>query len=156
MPSQVELLFWSIFDRFLVPTSNPGSFKIMVFPWGKRWFFKNSPLEDSIDFNSILDANMPPKSIQNPSKCLKIDSQEASKFWSFFALIFYRFWLRFGGQVGAMLATKTATKTAQDGIWEPEPAQTPKMVPKWRPRPPKMMPQTPHFGSILASFWNIF
>ena len=52
-----------------------------------------------------------------------------------------------------MLATKTATKTAQDGIWEPEPAQTPKMVPKMTPPTPQNdAPDTPFwidFGIIL-------
>ena len=43
----------------------------MVFPKEKQGFFKKSPLEDNIDFCSILEANMPPFCLQNPKKSFK-------------------------------------------------------------------------------------
>ena len=46
--SVLDSIFGSIFDRFLVPTSTPRTFKIIVFS-KKKWFFKKSPFEVGID-----------------------------------------------------------------------------------------------------------
>ena len=56
------------FFRFLLPTWTPGSLKIAVFPVEKLVFFEKRPLEVNSVFGSILEANMPPKSTQNPPK----------------------------------------------------------------------------------------
>ena len=65
--------------RFLLPTWTPGSLKIVVFPIEKKGFLEKRPLEVNSDFGSILDANMPPKSTQNPKKTENIDSEDPSK-----------------------------------------------------------------------------
>ena len=56
------------FFRFLLPTWTPGSLKIVVFPIEKYGFLEKWLLEVNSDFGSILEANMPPKSTQNPPK----------------------------------------------------------------------------------------
>ena len=56
------------FFKFLLPTWTPGSLKIIVFLLEKYCVFEKLPLEVNSDFGSILEANMPPKSTQNPSK----------------------------------------------------------------------------------------
>ena len=91
--------------------------------------------------------------------------QEASKNWSIFELIFYRFWLRFGSQLGAMLATpfgprrpKTGQEARQAAILD-GPLSLLKRSKKYLmgPCPPKtgylMGPvvRKLHFSSIFAS-----
>ena len=65
----------SILDRFSIDFGcqlrSPNSSISCFFSNQKRCFFKKSPLEDNIDFYSILDANMPPFCFQDPQKSFK-------------------------------------------------------------------------------------
>ena len=116
-------VFYRILIDFWCQLRPPETSKSWFFLKEKQGFYKKSPFE--VDIQCLFDFGANLASFWSRSR-----SQEASKKRSILGSIFYRFWLRFGRQVGAMLATKMATKTAQDGIWEPESAQTPKMVPK--------------------------
>ena len=58
-------------------------------------------------------------------------------------------------QVWQSKSRKSRPKHLPRRIREPGPTQTPKMAPKWRPQPPKMILQTPHFGSIVVSILKI-
>ena len=50
MPAYAVFIFGSIFDRFLLPTSTPRTFKIIVFLKEKQSFFKKTPFKVGIDF----------------------------------------------------------------------------------------------------------
>ena len=149
MPSQVELLFLSMFGRFLVPTSIPVSFKIIVFPLEKRWFFKKSPLEDNIDFCSILEANMPPFSFQNPQKSFKNPILRGIKILIVFCFDFQSilapFWEPSWSHVAHQDAPKTLPRRAQDGSKIPRgPQEAPRLpqgASKMPPRSPKRLPR---------------
>ena len=54
LPSNVELIFWSIFDWFFVPTLTSRTFKSIVLPKEKQGYFKTSLFELHIDFGSFL------------------------------------------------------------------------------------------------------
>ena len=156
----------SFFDRFLVPTSTPRTFKIIVFPIEKQGFFLNIAFRSwdrfLMRFWCQLGSILPSQIHQNPSK---IRPQEPSKFWSIFASIFSRFWLRFGDQVGAMLATffeprrpKTPQGRPQDAPRRTQDTQrhpkTPQDPPKTPPRRPKPSPDD-DVGRILGTFSKI-
>ena len=72
MPSEVDFIFISIFDRFSIPTCFPKSTKIIEKPLFFIGFRENQPFEVNIDFWHDFDANLPPfslpKSTQIPSK----------------------------------------------------------------------------------------
>ena len=103
-----------IFSDFYSQLGPPDPWKSLFFLQKNNVFLKNGLLKLTLILGRLWRPTcLPnrPKIHQNPEN---IDSQNPSKFWSFFALIFYRFWLRFGSQVGAMLATKTAPRRPQD------------------------------------------
>ena len=105
MPSHVEFLFWSIFNRFLLPTWTPRTQKIKPPLQGEHDFLKNrfSQVASIFDrFGCQHGSIFLPKILQNPPENR---SQDASNFWSILASIFSRFLFNLGGQLGAMLAT---------------------------------------------------
>ena len=137
-----------------------GCQKSVFFLRKKCVFSKKPPFEDSIDFGVDFGTKILPKIHKNP---FKHRFPKPSNFWSIFSSIFTPFWLQLRTLLGPKLdpswlwkSTKSHPKRLPRRIWEPEPAQTPKMTPKWSPRPPKMMPQTLHFGSILVLILVIF
>ena len=78
---------------------------------------------------------------------------------SIFASMFTPFWQQLGAILGLKLEPSWLLKSPKSRperlprrIWEPEPAQTPKMAPKWSHRPSKMMPQTLHVRFIFDRF----
>ena len=162
--SNLDFKFWTIFDRFLLPTwtlrTQFGTSRLAF-----SWFFRYSA---NIDFGSDLGANLPPFSSQNPSKFHQKSIFKGIKQITDFRIDFYAVlaptWSHLGPQVGAILALKI--------IQEP-----PKTPPKTHlgarapPRPPKLTQNDhpilqneapdPHVGSILTStldiqtsFWN--
>ena len=102
MPSHVELLFWSIFDRFLLPTWTPRT-QFGASGLAFSWFFR---FRGNIDLGSEFGANMAPfsfpKSFQNLPK---IDPKRHQFFDRFLHRFLFPFWLHLGTQVGVMLAT---------------------------------------------------
>ena len=71
-------------------------------------FFKKAPFEDNIGFGIDFGANLPPYvGFQNLRFFDFWTFEEAFKISSFFASIFYRFWLRLGLQHGSILGAKT-------------------------------------------------
>ena len=65
---RLGLHFWIDFWSIFAPNFDPRILQNHGFSFGKLSFFKKWPLEDNIDLDSILEANMPPKSTQNQSK----------------------------------------------------------------------------------------
>ena len=156
---QILIDFWSVFAANLDPL-NP----IFRAPAaGRARFSKKKRFATGIDFWSILVPTCLHFPSQNSPKSLQKPILKAIEFLIDFLINFYAVlaptWDLLGPQVGAILALKivqSRPKRLPRRIWEPEPAQTPKMTPKWSPRPPKMVPQTLHFGSILVLFFVIF
>ena len=89
MPSYVELLFWSIFDRFWLPTSTPWTLKIIVFPKEKQGFFKKLRFDVGIDFWSILVPTCLHFSFQNPPKSFQKSIPRCIKFLIDFCIDFF-------------------------------------------------------------------
>ena len=91
MPSHVELLFWSIFNRFLLPTWTPRTQKIKPPLQGEHDFSKNRFSQVA----SIFDRFGCQHGFIFASKILptppKNRSQDASNFWSIFASMFFHF-----------------------------------------------------------------
>ena len=100
---------------------------------------------------------LPPQIHQNPEKKR---SQEASKFWSFFASIFFRCLFRFGSQVGAMLATVFDPRRSQDAPRRLQDGhKMHQVVSKTPPRRPQdRVPDGPtsFFGRFFAELWMVF
>ena len=78
-----------------------------------------------------------------------------------------RFWLQLGAILGPKLGPCWGLKPPWSRprclprrAWEPDPAQTPKMAPKWSPQTPKMAPkwspQTSKMSSLTTRFKSIF
>ena len=141
MPSHLDFIFWSIFDWFLLPTSTPRTFKIIVFFFRKNEVFSKNRLSKlRMIFDTILVPTWLHFASPNPPKSSKNRFQEASKFWSCFWSFFNGICLRFGSQVGAMLATFFEPRCPQD---------TPRC------------PQDGHLGAkrvqnrIFIDFWSI-
>ena len=101
-------IFTSIFHRFFFPTPTHWISKKYVFPYEKQGFLKKTPFEDNIDFGSILEPTWLHVGFQNRRFSEIMAFQEAFKNSSFFASIFYRFWVRLGLQHGTILEAKTA------------------------------------------------
>ena len=134
--------------------------KSVLFLRKKQCCFKKTRFEDNIDFGLDFGAQILSKIHQNP---FKNRFPKPSNFWAIFSSIFTPFRLQLGTFLGPKLepswlwkSPKSRPKRLPRRVWEPEPTQTPKMTPKWSPRPPKMMPQTLHFGSILVLILVIF
>ena len=73
MPSHVDLIFWSIFNWFLIDFSTPGTSKIMKFYWFYKHFCKIGLSKLTSIFDPILvptwlhfPSQNPPKSFQKP------------------------------------------------------------------------------------------
>ena len=77
-----------------------------LFKW--YWFYNRLGLLSLFKirsiFECIFEATWHGFWSKNQRKTQKWPFQEASKNWSIFGSILYRFWLRFGSQLGAMLA----------------------------------------------------
>ena len=93
MPSHVELLFWSIFDRFLLPTWIPRIRQIMVFPKEKQWFFENPLFANHIDFWSIWVPTWLHFGSQKPSKSFQKSIPRCIKFLIDFCIDFGLDWI---------------------------------------------------------------
>ena len=107
-PSVSASLFISIFDRFFFPTSTRWISKNLIFPIEKQGFFKKWLSKITSISASIWVPTCLHVGLQNQRLSEIMGFQEAFKFSSFFASIFYRFWLRLGLQHGAILGAKTA------------------------------------------------
>ena len=162
MPSHVNMLFWSMFDRFLLPTSTPRTFKIIVFPKEKQCLFKKSPFEDNIVLGSILEANLAPFSSQNPPKSCKNRIPRGIEklidfcfdFWSILA----PFWGSTWNHVGHQEAPKRPPRRPKR---PPRGPQEPPKRPPRRLRSPKRPQETSKidfswiFDRFLVDFWSI-
>ena len=111
MPSHLDLLFGSIFDRFLLPTWTPRTCKIEP-PLQREYdFSKNRSSKLASIFSRFWCQHasiLPPKIHQNPSKNR---FQDASFFRSIFCIDFSSILLRFGrptwSHVGHFFAQNT-------------------------------------------------
>ena len=112
MLSHLNYIFYSIFYRFLPPTSTPWILKIIVFPREKQGFFKKSLFEVGIDFCSILvqtclhfASKNPPKSFQKSiRRCIDFPIDFYIDFFS----ILLRIWMPTWNHVGHFFAQNTA------------------------------------------------
>ena len=75
-----------------------------------------------------------------------VSSRSAPRFFAPYFTTFYNI----------LRSPKSRPRRLPRRIWEPEPAQTPKMTAKWNPRPSKMVPQTVYFELILVLILVIF
>ena len=107
-PSVSASFFISIFDRFLLSTSTPGSQKSVLFLRKNKVFSKNRLSKITSISASILVPTCLHVGLQNRRFSDFWRFQEAFKISSFFASIFYRFWVRLGLQHGAILGAKAA------------------------------------------------
>ena len=64
----LDFKFASIFPDFYSQLGPLDPWKSLIFQKENNFFFEKRPLEVNSDFGSMLEANMPPKSIQNPPK----------------------------------------------------------------------------------------
>ena len=107
----------SIFHRFFLPTSTHWISK-KYFSYGKTiFFFKKSLSKITLISASILVPTCLHVGLQNRRFFEIMAFQKAFKISSFFASIFYRFWVRLGLQHGAILGAKTAQNSKK---WSPK------------------------------------
>ena len=149
--------FWSIFHRFLVPTSTPRTFKNLHFPLEKWGFFKKSPFEDNIVLGSILKANLPqfwvPKSIKilqksEPKRHWKIDQfwlRSLIDFWSILAPSWKPRWTQ--------VEPKTEQKRMRKNIKQMKHVWRPSWIPKKRIHKAKRRPKGPKWSKMVRMQW---
>ena len=115
MPSHVDFIFSSFFDRFLLPTSTLRTLKIIVFPKEKQGFFKKWFFEVGIDFCSILVPTCLHFASKNPPKSFQKSIPRCIVFLVDFRIVFssilLRFWRSTWSHVGHFFVQKSATVT---------------------------------------------
>ena len=147
------LTWTSIFDRFLMESGSqlrpPEPQKQWLFVCFSTLFAKSAVRSWDrfwIRFGCQLAPIFPPKIHQNSIfNGIKKLCDLGIDFYAFLGPT----WSHLGLQLGPILVPRSPPNRLPRRIWEPEPAQTSKMTPKWSPRPSKMRPQTP----ILDRFW---
>ena len=92
-----------------------GSQKTVFFRWKNKVFPKNRLSKITSISASILVPTCLHVGLQNRRFFEIMAFQEAFKISSFFASIFYRFWVRLGLQHGAILGAKTAQNSKKMG-----------------------------------------
>ena len=147
MPSQVDSIFWSFFDGFLLPTSTPRTSKIKPPLQREHDFSKNRYSHFASIFHRFWCQHASifgPKIHQNPSKNR---SQNASIFRSILASVFYWFLLDFRSQLGAMLGTISLKMGGACGVLASSLLGLCSLSVFW--------PSWPPLGAIWARFWEV-
>ena len=120
MPSHLDSIFWSIFHRFLFPTSISWTLKIIVFPKVKLRFLKKSIFEVGIEFFSMLVPTCMHFSFKNPSKSFQKSFPRCIVFSIDFCIDFLSIFLRFGratwSHVGHIFVLKSAALLCPQGV----------------------------------------
>ena len=108
-PFCFRIVFYIDFSLIFSPNFDPLDLQKVCFSFRKIKFFSKKRLSKITSISaSILVPTCLHVGLQN-RRCFEILAfQEAFKFSSFFASIFYWFWLRLGLQLGANLGAKTA------------------------------------------------
>ena len=163
MASHVELIFGSIFLRFLLSTWSlrPSFGASGLAPNGIFRIFRKNACR--MRFWCQLGSIFLPQIHQNPKKNR---SQDASNFGSIFRQILHRCWLDFRSQLGAMLATFSAQEPCKTGLntrpkrpRPPRASKTSKMSPKIRWGTPPGLVFGANMGALgpfWRGFWTIF
>ena len=157
IPSLVASIFWSIFDRFLLPTSPPKPQKSLKFDRFYKVFCKMGLSKLTSIFDAILVPTCLHFASQNPSKPLQKPTPRGIKklidFCFDFCSIFAPFWKPSWTIREACWPPKISLRRSKSRPGRPEEAegaQTPLRLPKWPQNDPPDLPKWPSRPSKMT------
>ena len=141
MPSHLDFIFWSIFHRFLPPTSIPWTLKIIVFPQEKQGFFKKSLFEVGIDFWSILVPTCFHFASKNPPKSFQKSIPRCIVFLIDFCIVFSSILNENSSHFDSQIRPRASKNRSRGSLRASKTPQPPKDLPRASPDLPKTLPR---------------